>query len=104
MALTIAEQIFAEHRPDRHGPYYVCRCGEAALWINYAAHVVEMVLRRHIEDECGNAPLPNHENDDHKAGFIAGMAHAQEVICAALTGFLTGFIGAVGESAGGDEP
>ncbi|MHC9531767.1 hypothetical protein [Prescottella equi] len=42
----------------------------------------------YLGDECDNANEPNYEEDNYDAGFIAGLAHAQETIRAQLPALL----------------
>lgn len=110
--MSTAEQIIAEHRDAgyldgrRH-----CLCGWSTIdhegidpAAEHAAHVVaaltnagktivdpnalDSAIWLYLGDECDNANEPNYEENNYDAGFIAGLAHAQETIRAQLPGFL----------------
>ena len=106
--MSTAEQIIAEHQVREMWSRFdevVCDCGERfATRADHAAHVVaaltnagktivdpnalDSAIWLYLGDECDNANEPNYEENNYDAGFIAGLAHAQETIRAQLPGFL----------------
>ncbi|NKS29286.1 hypothetical protein GS534_00910 [Rhodococcus hoagii] len=51
-------------------------------------NALDSAIWLYLGDECDNANEPNYEENNYDAGFIAGLAHAQETIRAQLPGFL----------------
>lgn len=116
--MTTAEQILTGHRAVRvmNGQWRCTGCDWVGPLVEHAVHVVaaltnagktivdpnalDSAIWLYLGDECDNANEPNYEENNYDAGFIAGLAHAQETIRAQLPGFLA----AARVAEGGDQP
>lgn len=92
--MSTAEQIIADSLKALGAIDYASVAAHVVAALTNAGKTIveqealDRAIWLHLGDECDNALAPNYEEDNYDAGFIAGLAHAQETLRAKLPALL----------------